>query len=467
MKWSLLVCSALLALAPAARAADRPNVLFIFSDDQRADTIAALGNQHIKTPHLDRLVKQGTAFTRAYCMGGRQGAICVPSRAMVLTGKSLFRVNEKLQGQVTWPELLARAGYVTFVTGKWHNGAPALARGFQRGRSVFLGGMGNPYALPVGNFDEKHKLVGPRNAPKHSVEQFTDEAVGFIRSHPKEKPFLAYVPLNLPHDPRVAPKKHHAYYNTNKPPLPPNYLPVHPFDNGEMVVRDERLAPWPRTPEVVRQHLADYYASITFLDEQVGRILQALEESGQLENTIIVFASDHGLAIGSHGLFGKQNLYDHSMRAPLIFAGPGIPQSKTSDALVYLHDIGPTVCDLVGVKVPAEMEGKSLVPLLKGETKQVRDAILLAYRDVQRAALDGRWHLIRYPQINRTQLFDLQNDPHETKDLSNDPRHAERVRQMMELLREQQRAYGDTLALTSERPRDATFVPPAKTGKKK
>src|SRR5262249_39066194 len=119
-------------------------------------------------------------------------------------------------------------------------------------------------------------------------------------------------------------------------PLPPNYLPVHPFDNGDMVQRDELLAPWPRTPEVVRQHLADYYACITFLDEQVGRIVAALKEAGIYENTIIIFSSDHGLAIGSHGLFGKQNLYDHSMRVPFIIAGPGLPKGKTSDALIYL-----------------------------------------------------------------------------------------------------------------------------------
>src|SRR6185295_12363812 len=126
------------------------------------------------------------------------------------------------------------------------------------------------------------------------------------------------------------------------PPLPPDFLPQHPFDNGEMTVRDEKLAPWPRTPENIRSQLADYYALITFMDLQIGRILAALDKSGAAQDTIVVFSSDQGLALGSHGLMGKQNLYESGMKVPLIFAGPGIPKGQ-ADALVYLHDIYPTV----------------------------------------------------------------------------------------------------------------------------
>ncbi|MFO0966771.1 MAG: sulfatase-like hydrolase/transferase [Gemmataceae bacterium] len=315
-------------LAAPLHAGARPNVVFILSDDQRADTIAALGNKQIKTPALDRLVKNGTFFSRAYCMGGMQGAICVPSRAMILSGRTLFRVRENLDKQTTWPEVLTRLGYATFMTGKWHNGRPSALRSFQLGDSVFFGGMGNPLALPVADFARGAKVRDLGKSAKHAAVQFADEAVAFIKKQKRGQPFLAYVAFTSPHDPRVATKELHDYYDAHKPPLPANFLPVHPFDNGEMTVRDEKLLPWPRTEKDVRQALADYYACITLMDAQVGRILAALEEAGLLENTIIIFASDHGLAIGSHGLLGKQNLYDHSMRAPLIVAGPGLPKGK-------------------------------------------------------------------------------------------------------------------------------------------
>lgn len=444
----------------SGQTAKKLNVLFIFSDDQRADTIAALGNRRIKTPHLDKLVREGTSFRRAYCMGARQGAVCVPSRAMVLTGRTLFRVDENLKQQTTWPEHLAKAGYFTFLTGKWHNGIDSALRCFLLGKSVFFGGMGDPNRLPLADFSSDKKVTNQRKSTKHSVEQFTDETVAFLRNHKKDKPFLAYVSFNLPHDPRVAPKKYHDDYNANKPPLPPNFLPVHPFNNGDMVLRDEHLSPWPRTPEGVRQHLADYYACITFMDEQIGRIMATLKETGQYENTIVIFVSDSGLAIGSHGLFGKQNLYDHSMRVPFIIAGPGLPKGKSSDAFVYLLDLFPTVCELAGLEIPEGVEGKSLAPILRGQATKVRDSVFLAYRDVQRAIRDDRWKLIRYPQINKTQLFDMANDPHEIKDLSTDPRQATKIKELTTLLERWQRDSGDTLPLTSAAPRNPAFMPP-------
>ncbi|MEX2141083.1 MAG: sulfatase-like hydrolase/transferase [Pirellulales bacterium] len=441
----------------AARAAERPNVLFIFSDDQRADTIAALGNEHLRTPNLDRLVANGTAMRRAYCMGALQGAVCVPSRAMLLTGRTLFRINPDMEGQSTWPEQFAAAGYTTFITGKWHNQSPSLVRAFDQGKAVFLGGMGQPYALPVQDFGPDDKLLNKRLSTKHSVELFTDCAVEFIQRQSDDKPFLAYLPLNLPHDPRLAPPEYHERHNAAKPPLPPNYLPQHPFNNGQMAGRDEELAPWPRTPEVVRQHLADYYSAIEFVDAQVGRLLNALEKSGQYERTIVVFAGDHGLAIGSHGLFGKQNLYEHSMRAPLIFAGPGIRRGEKSDALCYLLDIFPTLGELAGITPPEGSEGKSLVPVLKGEGTTHRDSIFTAYRTVQRAVTDGRWKLLVFPRINKTQLFDLQGDPHETKDLAAEAAHQRTLKRLVMLLQESQERYGDQQPLTTDKPLPLEF----------
>jgi arylsulfatase A-like enzyme len=459
-------------LAGPAHAADtpkKPNVLFLFSDDQRADTIAALGNKHIQTPNLDKIVKQGMALTRAYCMGAQQGAVCVPSRAMLMSGRTLFRVSPILKGQGTWPEQFGKAGYTTFMTGKWHNGPESARRSFQQGKAVFFGGMGNPYKLPVQDFSTGAALTDKRLSGKHSVELFADCAVDFLKNHKGAKPFLCYVAFNAPHDPRLAPKEYHARYNTAKPPLPANYLPQHPFNNGDLTGRDERLAPWPRTPEVVRQHLADYYASITFLDAQVGRILKALRASGQYDNTLIVFSSDHGLAIGSHGLFGKQNLYDVSMYAPLLFAGPGIPKGKQAGALCYLLDIFPTLGELAGVSQPKGSEGISLVPVLMGKKAKVRDSLFTAYTKVQRAVRDERWKLLVYPQVNKVQLFDLKNDPAETKDLSEDRSHAGEVKRLTGLLQGWQKELGDSLPLRSDKPQPLEFdfrkVGPVKKGK--
>jgi arylsulfatase A-like enzyme len=471
MRQILLSVAVLLSFFPTAGLAQekkRPNVLFLFTDDQRADTIAALGNKHIKTPNLDKLVQRGTAFTRAYCMGAMQGAVCVPSRAMVMSGRTLFKINENLQGITTWPAMFARLGYRTFITGKWHNQEASVLAAFIQGKSIFLGGMGDPYALPIADITPQRTLTEKKLSGKHSVELFADSAIEFITKQKNaDKPFVAYVAFNGPHDPRKAPKEYHDAYNKDKPPLPPNYLPQHPFNNGDLIGRDERLAPWPRTPDIVRQHLADYCAYITFVDAQIGRILAALREAGLEEDTIIVFASDHGLAIGSHGLFGKQNLYDHSMHAPLVLAGPGVPQGMRSDAFCYLLDIFPTLGDLAGVKAPEGSEGQSLLPALKG--KQVRDSIFLAYRQFQRSVRDERWKIIVYPHLNKTQLFDLHSDPHEVKDLAGDPTHAKQIERLTAKLKDWQQKLGDMQPLQSDKPLPPEFdfskVPPV--GKKK
>ena len=435
----------------------RWNILFILSDDQRADTIAALGNTHIATPNLDRLVREGTAFTRAYCMGSLQGAVCVPSRGMILTGRTLFHVRDDLDGQDTWPEALGRQGYTTFLTGKWHNQQASALRSFQKGKAIFFGGMGDPYSLPVRDISQEHTLSDERVSGEHSVQQFADAASEFLQAQTGAFPFLCYVAFNLPHDPRVAASEYHRRYNADLPPLPRNFQPQHAFNNGALTLRDEALAAWPRTPEVVRQHLADYYASITFLDSQVGRILDALRASGQYERTIIVFTSDHGLAIGSHGLFGKQNLYDHSMRSPLVIAGPGIPKGRRSDAMCYLLDVFPTLGELTGVKAPEGNEGRSLVPSLAEPPRAGRESIFTAYADVQRAVRDDRWKLIVYPKVNKIQLFDLQSDPIEMHDLANDGNHAGDVARLLGMLKNWQGRLGDSLALSSPNPEPLEF----------
>jgi arylsulfatase A-like enzyme len=213
---------------------------------------------------------------------------------------------------------------------------------------------------------------------------------------------------------------------------------VHPFNNGEMKVRDEALAPWPRTPEVVREHIAAYYAMITHVDHHMGRVLKALEESGHAENTIVVFAADNGLAVGQHGLFGKQNMYEHSVRVPLVIGGPGLPKGKRNEAYAYLFDLFPTLFELTGATAPSTVEGVSLVPLIRGRQAKVRDSMFHAYRTFQRAVKDERYKLIRYCVNGKktTQLFDLKTDPLERQNLAGDPAHSARMEALNRLLKE-------------------------------
>lgn len=442
---------------PVAR---KPNVLFLFSDDQRADTIHALGNAAISTPNLDSLVSSGTTFTRAYCMGSRVPAVCVPSRAMLMSGRTLFRVDAALKGQRTWPEQFGAAGYSTFITGKWHNQAASVTRVFDQGKAVFLGGMSghNPTEMVVQDIAAERELTSRRPAGKLPSELFADCAVEFVQAQKgTAKPWLCYVAFNLPHDPRIASPSSHAAYHPAKISIPPNFLPQHPFNNGELTIRDEALLPWPRTAAAISKELADYYACVSFVDEQVGRILQALRAIGEVENTIVVYASDHGLAIGSHGLLGKQNLYEHSMRAPLIFAGPRVPKDRKTDAFCYLLDIFPTLGDLAGVAAPAGSEGISLAPVLEGKEEKIRDTIFTAYTNKQRAVRDERWKLIVYPQIDKQQLFDLKNDPHEMRDLSADIAQAPAIERLQQLLADWQKKVGDGQPIRVPHPQPEAF----------
>ena len=443
----LALALSLLASSPA----DRPNVLFLFADDQRPDAVAAFGNEHIQTLHLDSIAREGFRFSSNYCMGSIHGAVCQPSRAMLLSGRTLYRVPMNLKDTPTLPELLGEAGYATFGTGKWHNGGDSFLRSFQAGRSVMLGGMSDHTKVPIVDVTDDHTFTPKREGDRFSSELFVDAAIEFIEGHTEEAPFFCYVAFTAPHDPRQPPLAYREYYYENRPPLPPNFMPQHPFHNGWMTGRDEVLAGWPRTEEVISDQLAEYYGLITHMDEQIGRVLQALERTGHADDTIVVFAADHGLAVGSHGLLGKQSVYEHSMGCPLIISGPGVPKGESA-ALTYLFDLFPTLCSLTGITPPEGVEGRDLAPVWRSEVAGVRDTLFLTYEDKMRSVRDGRFKLIRYPLIDHTQLFDLQADPHELSDLAGEPAHAERVETMLALLAEWQERTDDPHPLTVENP---------------
>jgi len=183
------------------------------------------------------------------------------------------------------------------------------------------------------------------------------------------------------------------------------------------------------------------------LDDKIGEIIETLKKHGLFENTIIVYAADNGLAIGSHGLLGKQNLYEHSTKVPVIISGPGIPKEKVNDALVYLYDLFPTLCDVSGLPAPEGIDGKNLYPVIKGEKSAVRNSLFTAYRNTVRAVRTDEWKLIRYPQINYTQLFNLKKDPLEINNLAATTEYEDKVTEMMGLLKEWHLATDDTMNL--------------------
>jgi arylsulfatase A-like enzyme len=462
----LLLLLGLLPNLGAAVSSSRPNILFLFADDQRADTIGAWGNPHIRTPTLDKLVTAGCSFRGNYIFGGNSGAVCMPSRAMLMSGRSWFHVDTKtLSDAKLMPELLHENGYVTFGTGKWHNGEKSWLRAFQRGKTVMFGGMSDHSKVPVRDLGPDGKLTPERTGEKFSSELFADSVIEFLKKQDGKKPFFAYVAFTAPHDPRMPPPQQLDFYYRNKPPLPPNFLPQFPFDNGHMTkCRDENLAAWPRTEAVIRDQLAEYYGMITHLDGQIARILEALKQTGLADNTIIIYSADNGLALGSHGLLGKQNVFEHSMRVPLIFVGPGIPAGKSTRAFTYLLDVFPTVCDVTGIAPPARLEGESLRPLWEGKKEKLRDSVFLPYIQIQRAVRDERWKLIAYPQISHLQLFDLQADPDERTDLAGSPQYAGQIQRLMELMKQWQAKSGDTLEVPST---NKPYPPIDLTGRKR
>lgn len=309
-----LLCLQNLVVIEPTQADDRkPNILILLADDQRADTIEAHGNPNIRTPNINQLVQEGFSFRNNYVFGGNSGTVCVPSRAMLMTGKAWFRLDvSTIQGQQLLPELLREKGYTTFATGKWHNGQESWLRGFQLGKSIMFGGMSDHTKVPLKDLGADGKLTAERTPVGFSTEMFAEAALEFLDQAPKDKPFMAYVAFTAPHDPRQPPEPYLSYYYQNKPPLPKNFLPQLPFDNGMMNGgRDENLAAWPRTRPVIQDQLSEYYGMITHMDAQIGRILNKLREKGLDENTIVVYAADNGLAMGSHGLLGKQSVFEH------------------------------------------------------------------------------------------------------------------------------------------------------------
>jgi choline-sulfatase len=362
-----------------------------------------------------------------------------------------------------WARILKNGGYTTYFTGKWHVQIPV--KNLFDHVDLVRGGMPptvkSSYNRPIDENDDVWSPFDPQfkghwgENGKHWAESLADSAVGYIEQAAKKpEPFFMYLAFNSPHDPRQAPKEYVDLYPQEKIPLPPNFLPENPYKEimgCDADLRDEKLAPFPRTEYAVRVHRREYYAIISHLDTQIGRILEALEKAGKKENTYIFLGADNGLAIGAHGLFGKQNLFEHSVKIPLLVSGPGLPKNKRIDEPVYLQDIVPTSLDVAQVEIPKHVQFKSLLPLINGKEKQHYPAIYGAYMQRQRMVRKDDFKLIIYPEKDIRLLFDLKNDPDELNNLAGKPEYAAKIQELLSELRQLQKVTGDTLVLYRSR----------------
>lgn len=439
---------------------ERPNILFILTDDQSPQELDMYApDTKLDTPVLDRLASEGMVIDGAHHMGSWSPAVCKPSRRMIMSGRTLWHTPgggnphshdqwEQVEANpdlipsdlpdYSMPAVFNRAGYDTMRASKGETkGAPvymAANKKFDINRADWRTG-------PDGSAWYANRVLDYLNERQNAG---------------KDNPFLIYMGPAHPHDTRNGKpellEKYGAVNHKDKeslpplnpkaPPLPTNYLPAHPFPHGHPDVRDEVAVEgvWTNRDErTIRNERGRYYATIEALDQQIGRVLQKLERMGELENTYVFFTSDHGIAIGRHGLMGKQNLYEHTWRVPFLVKGPGIEPDSRAQGNIYLLDVLPTMCELAGIPVPDTVEGTSFKPVLTGKRDTVRDVLYGVYaggtRPGIRSVKKGKWKLIKYDVLNgdvqRTQLFNLEKNPHELliqhhthllqKRISNDP----------------------------------------------
>ena len=452
----------------------KPNILFIFADDQCYETIQSFGLTDIETPNLDRLVNSGTSFTRAYNMGSWSGAVCVASRHMLNTGRFIWeaekasqKAEQERESGRFWSEYMKKAGYRTYMTGKWHVRAMA-EKCFDVVRNV-RGGMPNQtpegYNRPLSNQPDPWSPYDPKfggfwKGGKHWSEVVADDALFFLadaKKYQKKKPFFAYVAFNAPHDPRQAPESFINKYPLDRIKVPKSFLPEYPYKNEIKCphsLRDEKLAPMPRSKHSIKVNRQEYYAIITHMDQQIGKILDGLKESGMEKETYVFFSADHGLGVGHHGLLGKQNLYEHSTRVPFIIVGPDIPKKKKVSAPIYLQDIMPSSLALANVKKPKHVQFQNIMSLARGkESKSPYKEIYGAYLDAQRSITVGNEKLLVYPNVPIVRVYDIFQDPLETKDIAETKRGKSIVSKLFPRLLKLQKEMGDSLDLRKSFPK--------------
>ncbi len=467
----------ILLVSGFSQGSEKANILFLFADDQCFETIRAYGLTDIDTPNLDKLVERGTTFTHTYNMGSWSGAVCVASRHMLNTGAFVWKAqaisdklnknkgkkkkeaNEKVNAWpdfqkegLMWSQLMNSAGYDTYFTGKWHVRADA-AKIFGVTNHI-RGGMPKQtpegYNRPIDGQPDTwspydKKFGGFWEGGKHWSEVVADDAADFLEmAKGKDAPFFMYIAFNAAHDPRQAPKEFVDRYPLDRIELPKNFLPEYPYKDKidcSARLRDEKLAPFPRTEYAVKVNRQEYYALITHMDVQVGRILDALKKSGKEENTYIFFTADHGLGVGHHGLLGKQNLFDHSIRVPMMAVGPGIAAGEKNNSPVYLQDVMATSLELAGIEKPKHVQFQSLKPVWEGKSDGY-DSIYGAYLKSQRCVIKDGYKLMLFPKVPKIQVFNTKTDPLEVNDIYG--QETERAKKLFKHFLKLQEETGDT-----------------------
>lgn len=445
-----LIAAAVLILGvflPHAWAAEaRPNLLFIFADDHPQVCMGCMGNEHIQTPHLDRLAADGVLFTNSFVTT----AICCSNRACILTGQHMRRHGirdfaEPLSAdafQETYPALLRSAGYRTGYLGKFAVGAPTAGR--------------KPLALPADQFDfwlGFPQSINFRQELDGKVQYLTtrmeEQAVEFLRSNPSNQPFCLTVALKEPHGPwnYFDPDIPDAYKDVRIPP-PPTFTREDYDAQPEFLRTSLNGGPsekWLEDDNAYQQYVRTFYRLVSRADLAVGRLRESLKAQGLDQNTVIIYSSDHGSMLGAHGLSGKWIMYEESIRAPLIVYDPRLPSAtrgRSCDKMVLSIDLAPTMLGLAGVKIPDAMQGRDFSPLLRGEPVDWRTDWYYEHvyntRPPRRpiVKVEGvrseRWKYARYPEIEPVaeQLFDLENDPLERDNLATDATHRKTLTQL-------------------------------------
>ena len=470
----------------------RPNILFIIADDQSPFDLKMYNPDSIlDTPVLDELAAGGMVFDRAYHMGAWSGAVCTPSRHMVMSGRSLWHIPNKPGrkdnplindrkmvpadlAENTMAAIFNRAGYDTMRTCK----------------------RGNSYEAANEKFSVRHDSKRRGGDDETGSAWHAEQVLNYLndrQANNDSDPFLIYYGFSHPHDPRNGKpgllEKYGAVNHTDKNSLPPtnpkqprlpaNYLDAHPFHHGHPKLRDEVRVPgvWEKRDErTIRNEMGREFACSENIDIQIGRVLKKLGEMGELDNTYIFYTADHGIAIGRHGLQGKQNLYEHTWRVPFIVKGPGINAGSRTQGNIYLLDVLGTICDLAGIKAPETVESSSFRKVLEGKRDTVRDVLYGVYcggtKPGMRSVRKGDWKLIKYDvmggKVRQTQLFNLKDNPDELIEehrkrkiveltgntpkkyqvnLANDPKYAGKLAEMETLLLSEMKRLDDPYRL--------------------
>jgi len=445
----------------------RPNILFIMSDDHAAHALSCYGSRINKTPNLDRIAREGARFENCFVTN----SICAPSRACILTGKyahmnGLMTNRDTFDGnQQTFPKLLQKAGYHTAMIGKWH--LKSSPTGFDYW--TVLPGQGRYHDPRMIEMGEKTRLVG------YTTDIITDKAIDYLETvRDRSKPFCMMVHHKAPHRRWEPDEKHASLFDGVKIPEPDTFNDDYtnratPASRTTMTIEKhltekdvkgkppEGLTPAERKSWHYQRYIKDYLRCVASVDDNVGRLLDYLKESGLEENTLVVYTSDQGFFLGDHGWYDKRFMYEHSLRMPLLVRYPGVvPAGTVNDEIVVNADFGPTFLALAGLSVPEDMQGRSMKPVLEGRTpRDWRESMYYHYYEypavhsVRRhyGLRTKRYKLIHfYHHMEQWELFDLKKDPDELNNVYADPAYADIVAKLKVELERKRRELRDDSA---------------------